>query len=163
MGLEHWHHHHHHEHRQAWEERRRRHGLRHYFGVHLHRRLFIWFGASILVTSVVFMAMSRHFGGAHGPPRRLLIFGVAATVLWAMSGRVARRLARPLYKLVEVTRRIGAGDLTARAPLDHGPGARAQDRQPRPGDAVVAGEEAQHLEPRAPDGRGLTALERRSQ
>jgi two-component system OmpR family sensor kinase len=116
MGHRHWHHRHH---RRAWEERQRRHGLRHYFGAHLHRRLFVWFGAAILVTSVVFTGMSRHYGTDHRTPKGLLVFLVAALVLWAMSGRVARRLARPLYDLVEVTRKIGAGDLGARAPIDY--------------------------------------------
>jgi two-component system, OmpR family, sensor kinase len=95
----------------------RRPGLRHYFGAHLHRRLFVWFGASILVTSLVFMGISRHMVGKG--PRPLWLFGIPALVLWAASGRVARRLARPLYDLVQVTERIGAGDLTARATL-HG-------------------------------------------
>jgi signal transduction histidine kinase len=107
--------------REGWvcdeDGRRRRPGLRHYFGAHLHRRLFVWFGASIMVTSIVFVGISRHMGGKH--PRPLWLFGVPALVLWAASGRVARRLARPLYELVQVTEQIGAGDLTARVPL-HG-------------------------------------------
>jgi signal transduction histidine kinase len=110
-----------HWHPEEWgceEDRlRRRQGLRHYFGAHLHRRLFVWFGASIMVTSLVFMGISRHQGGKH--PRPLWLFGVPAVVLWAASGRVARRLARPLYELVQVTEKIGAGDLTARVPV-HG-------------------------------------------
>src|SRR5256885_14861726 len=86
----------------------RRPGLRHYFGAHLHRRLFAWFGSSILVTGMVFMGISRHMGGRH--PRPLSLFGVPALVLWAMSGRLARRLARPLSDLLAVTARNGGAD-----------------------------------------------------
>lgn len=43
----------------------------------------------------------------------MLVVGLLA--VWMASGRVARRLARPLDELTEVVRRIGQGDLTARA------------------------------------------------
>lgn len=45
----------------------------------------------------------------------MAFFGVGA--IWMASGRVARRLARPLDELAEVVRKIGAGDLKARAQL----------------------------------------------
>jgi two-component system OmpR family sensor kinase len=40
---------------------------------------------------------------------------VAALVLWAASGRIARGLTRPIGELVRVTQEIGAGNLQARA------------------------------------------------
>ncbi len=42
---------------------------------------------------------------------------VAVGMLWLGSGKVARRLARPLDELTSVVKRIGAGDLKARADL----------------------------------------------
>ena len=130
--------HHRHRHRHHWrpwhdwgpegpedgprERHFRRHGLRHYFGAHLHRRLFGWFGASIVMTAVS-VAVISHLAGHPRPPtpRAWWLFFVPAMVLWGVSGRVARRLARPLYDLVKVTREIGAGNLAARASLDCGP------------------------------------------
>ena len=88
--------------------------VRAYFGAHLHRRLFWWFGASILATSVV-SAVSFHLVAGPGRVRQLVPFFVAGLVLWMMSGKVARRIARPLYELVQVTQQIGAGRLSAPA------------------------------------------------
>jgi two-component system OmpR family sensor kinase len=48
----------------------------------------------------------------------LLPFGVAALVLWAASGRIARSLTRPLGELTRVTQEIGAGNLKARAQVN---------------------------------------------
>lgn len=45
----------------------------------------------------------------------MLLVGLLA--VWMASGRVARRLARPLDELTAVVRRIGGGDLDARAEL----------------------------------------------
>lgn len=45
----------------------------------------------------------------------MLLIGLLA--VWMASGRVARRLARPLDELTDVVRRVGAGDLDARAEL----------------------------------------------
>jgi signal transduction histidine kinase len=50
-----------------------------------------------------------------GPWVLLALAGVGA--VWMASGRVARRLARPLDELSGVVQRLGAGDLTARATL----------------------------------------------
>lgn len=44
--------------------------------------------------------------------------GAAGLVLWAASWIVARRIARPLTALADVTRRLGGGDLGARARVD---------------------------------------------
>ncbi len=42
---------------------------------------------------------------------------VGAAVLWMFSGRIARRLARPIDELLRVTREIGEGNLAARMKL----------------------------------------------
>ncbi|MFO0594543.1 MAG: HAMP domain-containing sensor histidine kinase [Myxococcaceae bacterium] len=42
---------------------------------------------------------------------------IALGAVWMVSGRVARRLARPLDELTEVVKRIGQGDLKARTDL----------------------------------------------
>ncbi len=47
--------------------------------------------------------------GAHFLP-----FGAAVVVLWAVSGRLARRLSRPYGELARVARDIGMGKLTSR-------------------------------------------------
>jgi signal transduction histidine kinase len=46
-----------------------------------------------------------------------LVIGLGVFAVWAASGRVAARLARPLDELTEVVTKIGAGDLKARAQL----------------------------------------------
>ena len=53
----------------------------------------------------------------HSPwfPLVVLLIGLAA--VWKISGGVARRLARPLDDLTAVVKRIGSGDLKARADL----------------------------------------------
>jgi signal transduction histidine kinase len=55
----------------------------------------------------------------HRRGRPLFLVGLLAAVLtlWAASGFIARRLARPLADLVRVTRAIGEGDLSSRARL----------------------------------------------
>jgi signal transduction histidine kinase len=45
----------------------------------------------------------------------LLVVFIAAFVLWGASGRIARRIARPLDELTEVVKRIGGGDYSARS------------------------------------------------
>jgi two-component system OmpR family sensor kinase len=94
-----------------------RRGMRHYYSAHLHRRLFWWFGASIFFTGLVFFVMTRFGHHDSHPPRTFLLFGVPALVLWAVSGKVARRIAQPIYDIVRVTKEIGDGKLSARAEL----------------------------------------------
>lgn len=54
----------------------------------------------------------------HSPPwRTILLLVLGLTAVWKISGMVARRLARPLDDLTEVVKRIGSGDLKARADL----------------------------------------------
>jgi signal transduction histidine kinase len=96
-------------------------GWRLYFGAHQHPRLLWWFGASIFTTALITSVVSRLVFGAapaHGH-WHWLPFVVAGFVLWMMSGRIARRIARPLYELLRVTEEIGAGRLSARARLPH--------------------------------------------
>jgi two-component system, OmpR family, sensor kinase len=91
--------------------------VRLYYGAHLHRKIFFSFGAVILFT-VVEVALINHFLGvsvAGRPWRALFWFGVPTFLLWTASGRVARRMSRPLYELTRVAEKIGGGDLTARA------------------------------------------------
>ena len=88
---------------------------RHFIAAHLHRRLFMWFGASIFVTVTV--ANLVHGAVGNGRGHRLLAMLVAGIVLWLMSGRIASRIARPLQELLRVTEEIGAGRLSARARL----------------------------------------------
>jgi signal transduction histidine kinase len=91
--------------------------LRLHYGAHLHRRLFLWFGATIFLT-VVITLLAGHFGQggrltAH-PLRALFLFGAPAVVLWVAAGKVARRISRPLYELTRAAQDLGAGNLKAR-------------------------------------------------
>jgi signal transduction histidine kinase len=94
---------------------RRRWWLYHYVGARLHRRIFVWFGFSILLSSgigwLVYRAMvpSDYATWVAG--------GAAALLLWMSSGGVSRRLTRPLVQLVQVTRDIGEGKLDSRMKL----------------------------------------------
>lgn len=55
---------------------------------------------------------------ARPPPGLLLVAVLAACgVLWAIAGRVARRIAEPLGQLTRVAREIGEGNLSSRAAL----------------------------------------------
>ncbi|MEM1414787.1 MAG: HAMP domain-containing sensor histidine kinase, partial [Myxococcota bacterium] len=49
-----------------------------------------------------------------GPSRLLLALGLGAGVLFALSGIVARKLARPLRRVARVAERLGEGELDAR-------------------------------------------------
>jgi signal transduction histidine kinase len=87
-------------------------GIRHYIGAHMHRRIFMWFGASIFFTTGIMMVVHRVFGTG---PVRFLGFFMVAVVIWMLAGKIARRIARPLSELVYVAQEIGAGRLRARA------------------------------------------------
>jgi two-component system, OmpR family, sensor kinase len=69
-------------------------------------------GVSALGTARICFAHPPTWGG---PWVLLAVAGVAA--VWMASGRVARRLARPLDELSEVVKKLGSGDLSARASL----------------------------------------------
>jgi two-component system, OmpR family, sensor kinase len=117
-------------HRRQWHEHMHAHGhvpwwaggnvggrLRFFIAAHLHRRLFLWFGASIFIAIMTANLVHRAVG--RGPGHRLLAMFAAACVLWMISGKIARRLARPFIELLRVTEEIGAGRLSARAELPH--------------------------------------------
>ena len=90
--------------------------LRLHYGAHLHRRLFLWFGAAIFLTAVATATAARFGHGwltAH-PLRAVLLFGIPAAVLWMAAGRVARRISRPLYELTRAAQELGEGNLKAR-------------------------------------------------
>jgi signal transduction histidine kinase len=96
-------------HRIRWE-------LRLHYGAHLHRRLFLWFGATIFL-AVVATAVAAHFGHGWLAAHRLravLLFGAPAVALWTATGRVARRIAQPLYELTRAAQELGGGNLKAR-------------------------------------------------
>ena len=101
--------------RPGWHQRIRW-ELRLHYGAHLHRRLFLWFGATIFL-AVVATAVAAHVGhgwlAAH-PLRAVLLFGVPAVTLWTATGRVARRIAQPLYELTRAAQELGGGNLKAR-------------------------------------------------
>lgn len=53
-----------------------------------------------------------------GPPwRGFLPLALAVIVLWAIAGRIARRMVRPLYLVLEVAEQLGNGNLKTRAPM----------------------------------------------
>jgi two-component system, OmpR family, sensor kinase len=91
--------------------------LRFFIAAHLHRRLFLWFGVAIFFAITTASVVHRMVGRA--PGHRLLAMFAVACVLWMISGKIARRLARPLMELLRVTEEIGAGRLSARAELPH--------------------------------------------
>lgn len=96
--------------------------LRLYYGAHLHRRLFLWFGATLFVHAALLALVWRVLGRTWlaSPFRPLVLFVLPALVLWTASGKIARRIARPLYGLVRVAQDIGGGNLRARAALERG-------------------------------------------
>ncbi|HTA18238.1 MAG TPA: ATP-binding protein [Polyangia bacterium] len=96
-----------------WAAAKRGGRWRHFIAAHLHRRLFMWFGASIFVTVTV--ASMVHGLVGYGRGHRLYAMLAAGFVLWLISGKIAHRIARPLQELLRVTEEIGAGRLSARA------------------------------------------------
>jgi signal transduction histidine kinase len=67
------------------------------------------------------ICFDRHF--RIQPWRAVLPILLAGVILWAMSGKIARRLARPLGHIANVAKDIGAGRLQSRANLGrHQPG-----------------------------------------
>lgn len=72
--------------------------------------------AGVMLGQVRLCMDHRPGGGLRG----FLFFGIALGAVWIVSGRVARRLARPLDDLTQVVKRIGQGDLKARTDLQPG-------------------------------------------
>lgn len=94
--------------------------VRFFIAAHLHRRLFMWFGASIFMSVMVANLVHGMVGRGRG--HWLLAMLSAGMVLWLISGKIAYRIARPLQELLHVTEEIGAGRLSARAELPRGYG-----------------------------------------
>ena len=118
-----WHKHRHELH-QLHREHHRRH-WQHMRGHHLMRRqIFFAFGASILATALIVGGIIKLLAGnSHRPGWVILLWTVCpAMLLWGISGRVARRLARPLQELTAVARELGEGRLDRRAALRFAPG-----------------------------------------
>ncbi len=84
-----------------------------YLRARLHRRIFFLLGASIFLTGLIFSASHALHSGPHG----LLPVLAAVFVLWAASGRLARRLTRPYGELARVAHDIGMGKLSSRFSL----------------------------------------------
>lgn len=63
----------------------------------------------------VWICQSSHFTKTRWP--YFVAFGLSGVVLWMIAGVAARRLARPLWELVIVTRELGKGRLSSRARL----------------------------------------------
>jgi two-component system OmpR family sensor kinase len=106
--------------RPGWHQRIRW-ELRLHYGAHLHRRLFLWFGAAIFL-AVMTTLLAAHFGRgglAARPLRAVFLFGTPAVLLWIGAGRVARRIARPLYQLTRAAQALGAGNLKARVSAEN--------------------------------------------
>ena len=90
----------------------------------LQRRIFGWFGVTILATGSVVFAVMRtmaHGSVAHGPPTPAR--GIAALVVWMLcvwgaSGFLARRLSRPVTDIVRVAEEFGGGNLDARVAVN---------------------------------------------
>lgn len=61
------------------------------------------------------LCIERH--RPHAPWRTPLALLAAGLVLWALSGKVARRLSHPIAELARVAEDIGAGRLSSRAPV----------------------------------------------
>ena len=93
--------------------------LRFYYGAHLHRRLFLWFGIAIFVTvgTVELIGRWHDAGWANRPHPKLWLLLIPALILWIASGKVARRIARPLCELAQLSKEIGNGNLQTRAQL----------------------------------------------
>jgi two-component system, OmpR family, sensor kinase len=93
-----------------------------YVRARLHRRIFVWFGVSILLTGLVVAATFGLGAQARGADWRslALVLLVAGGSLWAASGAIARRVMRPLVELERVAREIGQGKLSSRAAIDRG-------------------------------------------
>jgi signal transduction histidine kinase len=63
------------------------------------------------------LVMCTHRRGpfGHGHVHVALVLAIIAGMLWAASGKIARRLARPLAEVAHVATEIGSGKLSARA------------------------------------------------
>ncbi len=102
--------------------------LTYYVRSQLRRRIFLWFGVTILLSGLVggtlvgALSGSGEWHASGGRMPRVLGMLAALAVLWAASGAIAWRLTRPLAQLVQVTRAIGEGKLSTRVAQPRGSG-----------------------------------------
>ncbi|MBM4357938.1 MAG: HAMP domain-containing protein [Deltaproteobacteria bacterium] len=89
----------------------RRHRPRH----RLQRRLFRWFGLTIVASAMVVLVALR-FTSGDGATLALALLPLLGLV-WGASRMIARRLARPAVELARVANELGAGNLSARTAL----------------------------------------------
>lgn len=89
--------------------------MRHRRRPRLQRRLFRWFGVSILATALVVGTVTRSAAG-EGATLALALVPLLA-VVWGASGMIARRLSRPAVELARVANELGSGNLSARTAL----------------------------------------------
>jgi signal transduction histidine kinase len=105
--------------------------------------------ASVHGTGEILVCPSRAREG--GGARNALAFVVAGLVMWAMSGRIARRLARPFDQLASLAGELGSGRL----------GARLQEARCEDADAAIVGrvlnDMAARIEKQLADQRELLA------
>ena len=114
-----------------WKESHHYRGRR--MGKPLRWRIFVWFGISILLTGLITfwtMGVLWHAGWHATPWKPVVLLFVSSATLWALSGFIARRLARPLAHVADVARDIGEGKLSSRVRL----------RRTRIGEAAVLAE-----------------------
>jgi two-component system OmpR family sensor kinase len=85
----------------------------------MQRQIFVGFGLSILATMLLSVAVFGLFHAPHGawPWMRSLALFVAGSVVWTLSGVVARRMAWPMRELARVATELGAGKLESRVRL----------------------------------------------
>src|SRR5205823_5097821 len=85
-----------------------------------------WFGLTILLSGFAVAATMYAMGGEYGEEwhrdgsawKQALPIFVVCLVVWVLSGKIARRLARPLADVAHVAQEIGSGKLGSRARLE---------------------------------------------
>ena len=92
---------------------------RKYFAYHvkanLHRRIFFLIGVAMVVNGFIAVVVTHAIGvDVHRHTRGFIVLAFVIMVLWGVSGRIARRLTRPIAELARVAQEIGKGNLSAR-------------------------------------------------
>jgi signal transduction histidine kinase len=103
------------------------HRLRFFLGRSMQRTIFRWFLLTNLINGFVVFLLMRAMQTAvcadgsipHGPRWRIFALGGFIVIVWAMSGALARRLARPIVELARAADALGKGELDARVDVSH--------------------------------------------
>ncbi|NOU31669.1 MAG: HAMP domain-containing histidine kinase [Polyangiaceae bacterium] len=115
----------------------------------LRRKIFFWFGIAISLTFGIVYWSHHYFSEGL---RWKVSAGLGLLTLWAVSGKIARHLARPFDELARAAEALGHGDLGARVDL----------HQARHAEARVLGETfndmAARIEKQLRDQRALLAM-----